>query len=655
MRQLILFFIALCFLIGCGGGSGGGSSTSEPPSNPPTVLSGIFIDSAVEGLTYRTATQSGTTNSSGTFSYVSGETVEFFIGNISIGSSTAKSNITPVDIVTNGDMNNVRVLNIARVLQSLDSDKNTSNGITLVSQAQNLNSSSTINFDNNSSATSLINEINATNGNLVEIDASTAKAHMLSSLNSLESLDPKYSDQWYIKNNSGVGLNLEDVYKSYLGYNNGNNIVIQIVDNGVEKSHEDLSNNIDLDKSYNAQTLQTDPSPAHTGHTHGTNCAGIAAATPYNNKGVRGVIPNAKIAGFTFRIDTDDSFLMRSDELEKAWLSGSGANEIAVSSNSWGSCYDPDTVYEQIFAQGSSLLRDGKGRVYVAAAGNGREGSSGCNNRTKPESANTSYLTNNQYVVTVAALGKDNQYAKYSNQGSNILVSAYGGDQSGEYITTTTTNNTYTDNMNGTSAATPMVAGGIGLVLEACPTLTYRDVKYLLAKTSTQIDSTNSTWITNSAGLKHSIDYGYGLLNVKAMIDMCKNSYTTLGTLSDTNTTQAVNNTVLNDGTELNTTINVTTSKLVEWVGVWINADFDNIGDLEVKLTSPSGTTSKLLHGNSGLGNIDINSGTSFRLSSVAFVDENSTGNWIVGVSDKNSSTQINRTINNIKLQIVGH
>jgi subtilisin family serine protease len=649
MKNYVFLVVSVLFFIGCGGG--GSSTTSQ------TVLNGVFVDSAVEGLTYQTATQNGKTDSSGTFKFVSGETVEFFIGDVSIGSSTAKTTMTPIDMVANGDMNNIQVLNIARVLQSFDSDKNASNGITLVLAAQNLDMNTNISFDNNSSISSLITEVNSTNGNIIEVNTTAAKAHMIESLTTVSNLDPLYQNQWHIdKDTTGIGLNLIEVYKDYLGYNNADNIVVQIVDDGVEKSHEDLVNNVDLDKSYNAQTKTKDPTPSTTLNSHGTMCAGIVAATAYNSKGVRGVAPFAKIAGFTVRVNSRGGFLMDQAELEKAWLSGDGANDIEVSSNSWGYCYSTDTSHEQIFAQGSTLLRDGKGRVYVMAAGNGREGSDSCSDTTKPESANTSYTANNQYVVTVAALGKDNKYASYSSQGSNILVSAYGGDATGEYITTTTTNNTYTNLMNGTSAATPMVAGGIGLVLEACPTLTYRDIKYLLAKTSTQIDTSNSTWVTNSAGLKHSIDYGYGLLNVKGMIDMCKSGYTSLTAINDTNTTVSVNSAVPNnDATGLSTTINVTASKLVEWVGVWIDAKYDDIGDIEVSLTSPAGTTSKLLHGNNGLGVEDLSNGTFVRLSSVAFVDENSTGNWIVKIADLNGTNQTNRTIHNIKLQIVGH
>ncbi len=243
----------------------------------------------------------------------------------------------------------------------------------------------------------------------------------------------------------------------------------------------------------------------------------------------------------------------------------------------------------------------------------------------------------------------NNTFASYSNPGSNILISAYGNN-----IHTTTLNNSYSD-LSGTSAATPMVAGGIGLILEACPDLTYRDVKYILAKTADKVGTTN--WVTNGAGLEHSIDYGYGRINVSDAISMCKSGYTNLGTVSDTNTIQSVNSTISNNNsTGLSTTINVTTNKLVEWIGIWFDGNLDNLGEYEFTLTSPAGTITQLLHYNSALDDEDLTSGDyDFRLSSVAFVDENSSGDWIVKVADLNSNNQTNRTIKNIKLQIIGH
>ena len=46
----------------------------------------------------------------------------------------------------------------------------------------------------------------------------------------------------------------------------------------------------------------------------------------------------------------------------------------------------------------------------------------------------------------------------------------------------------YTNSMNGTSSATPVTSGSIALILEANPKLTWRDVKYILAKTATMVD-----------------------------------------------------------------------------------------------------------------------------------------------------------------------
>jgi len=89
---------------------------------------------------------------------------------------------------------------------------------------------------------------------------------------------------------------------------------------------------------------------------------------------------------------------------------------------------------------------------------------------------------------------------------------------------------------------------------------------------------------------------------------------------------------------------------------VWFDIDFDNMGEFEFYLTSPYNTTTKLLHGDNALTTTSLNGGSyNFRLSSAAFVDENSNGNWVIKVVDTNGNNQTNRKINKIKLQIIGH
>jgi len=90
---------------------------------------GQFIDTYVQGLEYQTNSQNGLTDSKGYFNYKTGETITFSIGNTIIGTCIAKQFISPLDIAETSDINNIIVLNISRLLQSLDIDGNLDNGI----------------------------------------------------------------------------------------------------------------------------------------------------------------------------------------------------------------------------------------------------------------------------------------------------------------------------------------------------------------------------------------------------------------------------------------------------------------------------------------------------------------------------------------------
>lgn len=116
-------------LAGCGGGSSSGTNTGSGSSSGTST--GVFVDSAVQGVTYKTATQSGTTNDLGEYQYAAGETVTFSIGGVTLPPVAAKGVVTPFDMAGTKDVSNRKVLNIGLLLQSLDSDKDPSNGITI--------------------------------------------------------------------------------------------------------------------------------------------------------------------------------------------------------------------------------------------------------------------------------------------------------------------------------------------------------------------------------------------------------------------------------------------------------------------------------------------------------------------------------------------
>lgn len=126
-------------LVGCGGGGGG--SSSGPGSNNDSVAStstsqqsvvqqGQFVDSAVSGLWYETETQSGYTDENGFFFYLDGETVTFYLGQTELGTVDAKSLVTPLDMLSEDDHPD-KLQNMLRILQTLDADADTSNGIEL--------------------------------------------------------------------------------------------------------------------------------------------------------------------------------------------------------------------------------------------------------------------------------------------------------------------------------------------------------------------------------------------------------------------------------------------------------------------------------------------------------------------------------------------
>ena len=136
MRILAVALSALT-LVACGGGSDGGSTNT---------LTGVLVDSAVAGIGYKTATQSGVTNAKGEYSYLAGETVTFFIGSIQFPPVAAKGTVTPLDIAQTTDINNQIVSNILVLLQSLDEDGNPNNGITIPSMAAS-RATSAVSFD----------------------------------------------------------------------------------------------------------------------------------------------------------------------------------------------------------------------------------------------------------------------------------------------------------------------------------------------------------------------------------------------------------------------------------------------------------------------------------------------------------------------------
>lgn len=132
--SLLMAAISSSFLVACGGGSD--STISDVSSSDTTLSTGIFVDSAVSGIDYKTATREGTTNERGEFKYLDGEEITFSIGDLVFPSATAKDKITPLDLAGTTEIDDPKVVNMVRLLLSLDQDDNPNNGISITNTAK---------------------------------------------------------------------------------------------------------------------------------------------------------------------------------------------------------------------------------------------------------------------------------------------------------------------------------------------------------------------------------------------------------------------------------------------------------------------------------------------------------------------------------------
>ncbi len=142
----ILPVVFALFLAACGGGGGDSASTPGPTPTPtptpaPTpappektqeVFTGAFIDSPVQGLHYSTTSgHSGTTNQAGEYDFEAGDSVIFKVGDLALPEVTATEVVTPLEIMASKSTRHPSVVNLIRLLQSLDEDGDSSNGIVL--------------------------------------------------------------------------------------------------------------------------------------------------------------------------------------------------------------------------------------------------------------------------------------------------------------------------------------------------------------------------------------------------------------------------------------------------------------------------------------------------------------------------------------------
>lgn len=195
---------------GCGGSSDGSSDSTD-------TQTGVFLDSAVGGLNYKTPSLSGKTDGNGMFKYKNGESIEFSLGGIKLGSAKAQNVMTPVEIVGGNSVNDWKVEKMLRFLQSLDADENVSNGIVISEDVIDSANSMDLNLSEGPEISRLFALLNVDSQNIVStVDA---KAHFEDTLKERDSVKGTLSNGLVLhmpftsnaQNISSTNINIEEI------------------------------------------------------------------------------------------------------------------------------------------------------------------------------------------------------------------------------------------------------------------------------------------------------------------------------------------------------------------------------------------------------------------------------------------------------------
>ena len=441
--------------------------------------------------------------------------------------------------------------------------------------------------------------------------------------------DPKFGEQWHLVNTgqtggiSGEDVNITGTWNTY----KGSGIVIGIVDDGLDWNHPDISTYYDSTLDYDFCNDDGDPTPT-SNNAHGTAAGGVAAATGNNGVGVTGAAPEASLVGLQL-ISCSTTDIRESNTL------GHERQDIDIYSNSWGPSDDGETLSGpgplMLAALEADALqgRNGKGNIITWAAGNGLD---------DDDNSNYDGYANLRYTIAVTAVDHKGRQSYYAEPGANILVaSPSNGD--GESITTTDiegsggySNSDYTSTFGGTSSATPLVSGIIALMFEANANLTWRDVQHILVETSRQNDANDASWATNGAGHLVSHKYGYGVIDAGAAVTAAMNWTPSEAEISTTSGTIETNLAIPdNTGEVVYSNTTVTDAIQIENIDVIVDLPHTFRGDMELILTSPSGSQSVLAekHDDSG------NNFNNWRFGTVQHWGEDSRGEWSLSLEDQ--------------------
>ncbi len=454
--------------------------------------------------------------------------------------------------------------------------------------------------------------------------------------------------QWHLINEHVAGRDAR-VAGAWQRDITGAGVLVGICDDGLELTHPDLAPAYVAADSWDYVGNDADPTPIGT-DKHGTSVAGVTAARGGNGIGVCGAAPQASLAGLRLGLGGGGGPPEQYTDVILFHSSGNNTN-IKIKNHSYGNstCYLPTQAEYDAYSTSTAA-----GTIHCIAAGNDR--GYGTPQQPLAEECVKQHTVNNPNVITVLALGSDGRFASYSNYGTCAMVTAPSSSfvPQGLFGITTTDrlgaaagynngpgetfpNPDYTSTFGGTSSATPLVAGVLALVKQVQPNLNARFAKHLLALTSDVVDPNDNTatsgggWHTNAAGFHFNNNYGFGLIDANELTQRALD-FTGVSELVAAQTSVTNVGAQIPDGQPaggVSRTFTADLTDALEEVLVYLDITHPYRGDVEAYLTSPGGTTSRLLYRYN-----DPDDNINWTFCTNAFWGESPAGTWTLRVAD---------------------
>ena len=285
--------------------------------------------------------------------------------------------------------------------------------------------------------------------------------------------DPAFASQWNLRK-----IKASEAWDISMG---SSAVSVAIIDEGCDLTHEDIAYKT---PGYDAYSGDNTPQPMGN-DAHGTACGGIAAMRPNNGRGGAGVAPNCRVLPIRIARGIGGGFWDTTDAKVADGIRTAVNRSADVLSNSYG--LGPSTVVTNAFLFAQTNGRAGKGCPIAAATGNGDV-------RGVIYPANLS-PTIRGFLAVGASNEWDQRKSKTSLDGENWWGSNFGPEVDvvapGVHIYATDmmgaagyASGNYTPTFNGTSSATPHVAGLMALLLSVDPDLRSWEVEDIIKLTA---------------------------------------------------------------------------------------------------------------------------------------------------------------------------